>query len=149
MDSLRPAGEWPSFESFVTLLFYRDLGDAFVRECGGRGDGGADLILMWQEWSPKQNEWVNSRPVIVQCKHTKEPRKAANRVGLSSVREMRAVALDHYAAETYIVTNGGFTRGAIEYSLLHDVRLIGRERLRRIFTEALRLRDAVQFAGSP
>jgi len=89
---------WQEFEMLIGEAF-RNRGFSVLETTSG-ADGGVDLELR------KDKELK-----LVQCKHWR-----ASKVGVSTVRELYGVMAARSAAGGYIVTSGGFTQDAIEFS---------------------------------
>jgi restriction system protein len=106
---------WRDFERLVGGAF-RQKGYS-VTEVGGNGpDGGIDLILT-----------RNGRRYLVQCKRWK-----TWHIGVSVVRELKAVVAAEGAAGGFVVTGGHFTRDAWESARKTGIELIDGEALEKL-----------------
>ncbi|OPY05601.1 MAG: Restriction endonuclease [Syntrophorhabdus sp. PtaB.Bin184] len=98
---------WRAFEDVVSEA-YRRRGYSVMGNTGPGSDGGVDI------------EARNDGEVtLVQCKQWK-----AERVGVSTVREMFGLLNAHRANEVHIVTSGRFTDDAIAFAAGKPIKLI-------------------------
>jgi restriction system protein len=107
--------------------FERLIGEAFrqqgytVEELGGRGpDGGVDLLLRRED-----------RETLVQCKQWR-----SQRVGVTTVRELRGVMAQRGAAGV-IVTLDGFTREAEAFAQESGIQLLDRKAVQALVMRSL------------
>ncbi|MGE7437408.1 restriction endonuclease [Kitasatospora sp. NPDC001175] len=108
IDKLSPA----EFERAVLQLMVRDglTGEVI----GGRGDQAVDILA----------HSANGQPIAVQCKHTTIGAKVPSRV----LYEVKGTSETVYGAkDSIIVTNGFFTRDALEWGTEYGIQLIDRD----------------------
>ncbi|MFF8604097.1 restriction endonuclease [Streptomyces sp. NPDC015232] len=106
------------FEQTVAALARRD-GHTILRSSGGSRDLGADVITMAPDGSR----------VVLQCKHRQGGR---GKVGSPDVQTLNGTARPEHKADIVIaVTNGTFTKPAVDFARNHDISLLDCSRLRR------------------
>jgi restriction system protein len=106
------AMNWREFEALIGEAFRR-RGFA-VEETGGDGpDGGVDLVLA-----------KDGERHLVQCKHWR-----AQRVGVTTVRELYGVMAARGAVGGFVVTSGKFSEEALGFAEGRNIELIDGERL--------------------
>ncbi|MFF2041001.1 restriction endonuclease [Kitasatospora sp. NPDC058170] len=105
------------FERLVAERLRRD-GFSILQAQGGPGDLGADVIAL----SPA------GKRVVVQCKHTS---KGSN-VGTGALQAFNGTAVpEHQADVAVVVTNGFYTKPALQFAGVHGIRLMGVWEVRR------------------
>ncbi|MFI6143746.1 restriction endonuclease [Streptomyces griseus] len=106
------------FEHMVATLARRD-GLHVVRASGGSRDLGADVIAVT----------AGDLRVVFQCKHRYA---GAGKVGSRDVQTLNGTARPEHQADIVVaVTNGTFTKPAIDFARAHDIQLLDRMDLRR------------------
>ncbi|MGW9067991.1 restriction endonuclease [Streptomyces yangpuensis] len=104
------------FEYALRDLLIRDGWSA--RRVGGGGDQAADVI----------SDHTHLGRIVVQAKHT----RVGGKVGSSVMYAVKGTAGPaHRARHAVVVTNGAFTRDAMEWGDRHGVHWVDRDRLRR------------------
>ncbi|MBX9420831.1 restriction endonuclease [Streptomyces lateritius] len=107
------------FELAVRDLMRRD-GCADAVQVGGAGDLGADV----KATDPEGRRWV------IQCKHRRNG-LSGSAVGSPDVQVLNGVGRGvHQGDFVVLVSNGRFTRPAIEFARSQEVHLVGRDLLR-------------------
>jgi restriction system protein len=126
--------DWKQFEQLVADAFRRQ--GFRVREVGGSGDGGVDLVLVG----------ADSREHLVQCKQYR-----VWDVGEPRVREFYgAMAAHRTRCEGIIVTCGRFTEPARRFAEDKPLRLMDGEALVKLIGNANAIAPAVShFIGAP
>ncbi|TDD46456.1 restriction endonuclease [Nonomuraea terrae] len=125
IDRLDPT----AFEYAVRDLMIRDGVDA--RRVGGAGDRAADVI----------GRDGDRRVIVVQCKHTITGRKVDARV----IYQVNGTAEHAHGADVAaVVTNGSFTKGAVEFAAEVGIHLVDREALRTWAEEGARLQELLR-----
>lgn len=105
------------FERLVAGRLRQD-GFTIIQDQGKPGDLGADVIAL----SPA------GQRVVVQCKHTS---KGAN-VGTGALQAFNGTAVpEHRADVAIVVTNGFYTKPALQFAGAHGIRLMGVWEVRR------------------
>ncbi|MFF1909103.1 restriction endonuclease [Kitasatospora sp. NPDC058218] len=134
IDTVSPA----DFEALVRRLMARDGLRAEV--IGGKGDQAVDVLA----------RTAGGGAIAVQCKHTTVGAKVSARVLYQIKGTSEAV---YGAEESLVVTNGSFTRDAVQWGARHGIGLIDRDALRRWSQDADHLYQTVDLAipsgGSP
>lgn len=118
-----PAGSierlsWRDFERLVGASFEKD-GFAVTHTGGGGADGGVDLILT-----------KGGESTLVQCKQWR-----AQKVGVSTVRELYGVMAARGAAHGIVVSPGEFTPDALEFARGQNIELLNGRALAAILRE--------------
>ena len=109
IDSLDPI----AFEHFVSDLFAK-MG-YHSRVTKQSGDGGIDIFAKLQ--TP-----AGTDEVIIQCKHKQDP---SSTVDVAKVRELFGVlSANRKLSKAFLVTNGRYTRGAIDFATQNGIELI-------------------------
>jgi restriction system protein len=100
---------WQDFERLVAEVFKLDGWTVSVvgTSAGGRGDGGADILLRRR-----------GEVVAVQCK------RARSRIGVEKVRELQGALADFGALRGVFVTLGDFTQEALDFAERRGLELI-------------------------
>lgn len=108
------------FEIYVGDLFSR-MGYS-TKVTKETNDGGVDIYAKLQKSSQTEH-------VIIQCKHKEDPRSS---VDVQKIRELFGVlSADRKLTTAILVTNGRFSRGAVEFALKNGVELIDGHKLQR------------------
>lgn len=104
ISSLSPA----EFEAYVGVLF--EKAGYRVKQTGGRGDRGIDLVVS-----------RNGKSRVVQCK------RYGDDIGPGAVREFIGAMTNAQATRGFLVTTSGFTSGAEREARTspYDIRLLG------------------------
>jgi len=110
LDEIRNLS-WKEFEYFIGE-YYRQKDYSVVQGEDGP-DGGIDLIAK-----------KNGEKIIIQCKHWK-----AYKVDVKIARELYGVMVDESASKAVLVTSGGFTVPALEFTEDKPIEMIDGERL--------------------
>lgn len=114
IDSLDPI----AFEHFVSDLFAK-MG-YHSRVTKQSGDGGIDVYAKLQ--TP-----AGMDEVIIQCKHKQDPSSV---VDVTKVRELFGVlSANRKLTKAFLVTNGRYTKGAIDFATQNGIELIDGARL--------------------
>jgi SNF2 family DNA or RNA helicase len=109
IDSLDPR----AFEHFVGDLF--DKMGYYSRVTKQSGDGGIDIYAKLQ--TP-----AGTDEVIIQCKHKQDP---SSKVDVAKVRELFGVlSSNRKLSKAFLVTNGGYSKGAIDFATQNGIELI-------------------------
>jgi restriction system protein len=107
-----------AFEQTVAALTRRD-GHEVIREAGGARDLGADVIAVT----------TDRLRVVFQCKHRQAGR---GKVGSPDMQTLNGTARPEHKADIVIaVTNGWFTKPAIDFARTHDIHLLDQVQLKR------------------
>ncbi len=127
LASAARSGDTKSFHDMSWKEFELLVGEAFrgkgfeVRETGGSGpDGGVDLVLS-----------AGSEKYLVQCK-----RWRAQKVDVSTVRELYGVMAERGASGGFVVSAGDFTKDAAEFASGRNIELISQHQLMALVQEA-------------
>ncbi|MEV5330931.1 restriction endonuclease [Streptomyces werraensis] len=128
------AGDDRTFEETLRGLLIRDGWRA--RRVGGRGDQAADVI----------GEHAHLGRLVVQAKHT----AVGGKVGVRVMYEVNGTAGPvHQARHAVVVTNGTFTRDAMDWGERHGVHWVDRERLRRWAEDGAALHELLRLTARP
>ncbi|MER7715119.1 restriction endonuclease [Streptomyces werraensis] len=123
-----------AFEEALGSLLIRDGWQA--RRVGGRGDQAADVI----------GEHAHLGRLVVQAKHT----AVGGKVGVRVMYEVNGTAGPvHRARHAVVVTNGAFTRDAMDWGERHGVHWVDRERLRRWAEDGAALHELLRLTARP
>ncbi|GHE86747.1 hypothetical protein GCM10018789_14190 [Streptomyces werraensis] len=123
-----------AFEEALGSLLIRDGWQA--RRVGGRGDQAADVI----------GEHTQLGRLVVQAKHT----AVGGKVGVRVMYEVNGTAGPvHRARHAVVVTNGTFTRDAMDWGERHGVHWVDRERLRRWAEDGAALHELLRLTARP
>ena len=126
------AMSWRQFEQLVADLFRRQ--GFRVRETGGQGDGGVDLILI-----------KDGGRHLVQCKQYR-----TWSVGVQNVREFYGAMAAHTTrCEGIFVTCGRFTHDAIDFAAGKPLRLIDGDALLKMIVHSNAVAPAVEAFTTP
>ncbi|MFI0020306.1 restriction endonuclease [Streptomyces griseus] len=132
VDTMNPY----EFEHMVARLARRD-GLNVVRSGGGSRDLGADVIALT----------AGDLRVVFQCKHR---HAGVGKVGSRDMQTLNGTARPEHQADIVIaVTNGTFTKPAIDFSRSHTIHLLGRTDLRRWATWGDPLLSVLDLTDAP
>jgi restriction system protein len=132
-----PAGSinslsWQDFERIVGTSFEKQ-GFAVAHTGGGGADGGVDLVLM-----------KGRESTLVQCKQWR-----AQRVGVTTVRELYGVMAARGAAHGIVVSAGEFTPDAHEFARGRNIELVNGKSLAAILGDTSVAKVAGTTAAAP
>ncbi|MEU1263543.1 restriction endonuclease [Streptomyces cellulosae] len=128
------AGDDQAFEETLRSLLVRDGWRA--RRVGDRGDQAADVI----------GEHAQLGRLVVQAKHT----TVGGKVGVRVMYEVNGTAGPvHRARHAVVVTNGTFTRDAMDWGERHGVHWVDRDRLRCWAENGMALHELLNLPARP
>ncbi|MEU0660709.1 restriction endonuclease [Streptomyces lavendulocolor] len=125
------------FEHRVAQLLNFD-GFAVERWNGGAGDLAADVVVRLPA--------PDGRRVIVQCKHTSDPRTT---IGSGVIQQVSGTRQAHDAELAFVVTTGSFTKPAIRLAKKLDVHLADCNDMLRWALGGFRLLDLLDVQLTP
>jgi restriction system protein len=112
----------PQFEELIASLFRKD--GYSVRQCGGTGDEGIDLVLV-----------TGQEKDVVQCKRWK------NDIGSPIVREFYGALMHANARHGFIITTASFSQSARDFAKGKPISLVSGAEILRWINGAYSSRD--------
>lgn len=123
---------WQDFERLVGASYERQ-GYQVANTGGGGADGGVDLLLT-----------KGQETTLVQCKHWR-----AQKVGVTTVRELYGVMAARGAARGIVVSAGDFTPDALEFVKGRNIALVGGRALSEMLRSATVIGTSTPVPSAP